>query len=130
MSDYYGTQDQERLDSEPEDTIINLMDDLTYDDLSNFNFPIKVYGFEPQKPFKNIERYASNILENILEDLDENYADPDNYETKPTPSMKKAALDFVGILSEEYQVFACELTGEIFEYSKEDVIKILGIKDN
>ena len=130
MSEFYGVQDQERLDSDPDDTIIGLLEDVYFDDLSFHDFPIKVYGFTTEKPFENIEQYANNMLENILEGLDENYGDPDSYGTEMTPNMKEATLNLAKVFEEEYQVFNCERTGEVIKYSKEQAMKTAGIKEH
>jgi len=122
MKEYYGQIDQERLDNDPGDVVIALMEDEDYSD-----FPIKVYTYNPREVAKDAETFSRDILENILERLDEEYGDPDGDYTEPTDSMKKASLELAKVIFKDYQSFMCEETGEVIEFSKEAAEKIAGI---
>ena len=50
-------------------------------------------------------RYAERILENLLEDLDEEYGGEDY--TEPSDKMKEAAKRFMDEFVNEYQVWRC-----------------------
>ena len=122
MSEFYGYDGQERLSRDAEDVVRDLMEDAEYS-----NFPIKVHVFESQEPFKNSEKFANSILEDILENLDENYGDPDSNGTEPTENMKKASLELTKVLTKEYHVWMCEPTGKILEFSEDEVRKIANL---
>ena len=115
MREYYGDKGQERLDTDPEDTVRSITEDEGYDD-----FPVKVYVFEPMDAIGEVDVYAKRILEDILENLDEDYGDPDGDIFEPTQKMKDAALKLAIVMKQEYVNFICELTGEILEYSKKE----------
>lgn len=72
--------------------------------------PIEVHVFRRMKV--NPDRLAERTLERIIEDLDEDYGDPDN-PTELTEAMKAAAKQFIEALLKEYVVWNCEPTGEV-----------------
>jgi hypothetical protein len=119
MKEYYGVQDQEILDSEPEEVIQRLMEDEDYS-----HFPIKVYVFKPMSIAKSEESLSRDIIQDVLERLDENLADPDGDCTEPTEDMKKASLELAKVIFKDYTTWACESTGEVLEYSKEEAENI------
>lgn len=118
MAEYYGHGEQERLDSDIEDTVRRVMEDGCTD------FPIKINVFKPMSIAKDSESFAKDILEDILERLDEEYADPDGSNTEPTENMKKASLALAKVMLDEYTSWMCEKTGEVIEYSKEEAEKL------
>lgn len=61
--------------------------------------------FAQMKAKASAERY----LEILLEDLDEEYADPNMDGTAPNLVMRKAAETFVATVINQYQVWACEV---------------------
>ena len=117
----YGYDGQEILNTSVEDVLLYLMEDDDYT-----NFPIKVYVFRRQTPFENLDEFSNSILEDILEHLDERYADPDGDYTEPTEKMIKASIEFSKVISEEYIPYACERTGEVLEFTKEEAKKTIG----
>ena len=119
---YYGYDGQERLDTDPEDVIIYLLEgEEDYQD-----FPIKVYVFKPMNASKDIKRLSENLLRDLLENIDEDYSDPDGDYTKPTDAMLKAVDVFAKVVKDEYTPWMCEQTGEVLEFSKEEAFKIVG----
>lgn len=54
----------------------------------------------------SIGHHADSALENLLEWLDEEYGNPDDY-TRPSEKMKAAAQTFVKAVAEDYHVWAC-----------------------
>lgn len=121
MTEFYGVEDQERLDIEIEDTVKRVMEDGSYSD-----FPIKINVFKPMSIAKDAETLARDMLDDILENLDCNYGDPDSNGTESTEDMRKASLGLAKVILKDYQSWACEKTGEVIEYSKEEAEKLLG----
>lgn len=120
MAEFYGHGDQERLDSDIEDTVRKVMEDGDYSD-----FPIKINVFKTMSIAKDAETLARDILEDILERLDQEHGDPDSNGTEPTEDMRKASLAFAKVILNDYQSWVCEKTGEVIEYSKEEAEKVL-----
>ena len=118
---YYGEIGQERLDNDPEDVVVNMFCDL--ETVENYDYPFIVHVFEPQKITLDID----DILERVLENLDEEYGDPDGDYTKPTEKMKRSAGELVQTIKSEYTPFMCETTGEKIEYSQKNVLEIVGV---
>lgn len=56
---------------------------------------------------------ADRVLETLLEQLDEEYGDPEGLGTEPTIRMKEKATAFVDAVLEEYQVWSAKLVGKI-----------------
>lgn len=67
---------------------------------------IKVYGYAPMKTSVSFSNYP---LERVLEDLDEEYANPDGEGTKPTEAMKEAEKAFIEVVEREYKSWMCEV---------------------
>ncbi len=113
----YGLKDQERLDRDPETVIADLFDGTEIED---YTFPVEVYVFEPLA----VKVRWDGFLEDILERLDEEYADPEgNIYSQPTEKMEKAAKVFAEVIEKEYTSWQCEPTGEIIKYFKKDIPK-------
>ena len=118
---FYGLEDQERLNYDPEESIVDMFDCVSLEDVEKYDFPISINVFEPIDYTLN----AEDILESILENLDDNYGEPDGDYTKPTEKMKIAAETLARTIKEEYISWQCEKTGETIKYSKEEVMEIL-----
>ena len=120
---YYGLDGQERLDSEIEETLERFVDELSND--CKVQYPIKVYEWEREKMYteKNPEKFSKQTLEEILEQLDDTYGDPDDFGTDPSEKLQQAMMEFTKVLIEEYDVLCCNKTGKVFEYSKEELLK-------
>ncbi len=119
MIKFYGTEEQEILDAEPGETIQRLMDDVDCPD-----FPIRVFVYKRMSIAKDEETLAKDILDDIIERLDGDYGDPDGDYTEATENMKKASIEFAKVILSDYKSWACEKTGEVLEYSKEEAAKI------
>jgi len=113
----YGLQEQERLDETPEEVIARVYNNMKEGEIS---FPIRVYAFTPQDTKTN----GKDLIDRILEDLDQDYGDPDGDYTTPSENMLKAANALAKVIREDYRVFACDNTGEFKEYSHKEVIAI------
>lgn len=122
--DLYGLKDQKMLDLDIEDVVRSVMEDGDYSD-----FPIEVLVYNPIPIAKNAEVYSRHILESLLQDLDEEYGDPDGSYTDPSEGMKSAALVLAQVMMKDYRVWAYEPTGESFKYNREEAMKIAGIEE-
>ena len=121
----YGTDDQETLNESVEEVIERLVDDVyepgegTEQTLDRINWPVKVHVFRRIDPAPSIPSLTGRVIRDLLELLDEEHADPNGYETKPTEKMLKAAKTFVTAVISEYVPWACEPTGEVIEVTRE-----------
>ncbi len=120
--EFYGYEGQERLSSEPEEVVTDLVTgEKDYQD-----YPIKVYVFKPMVVIDNDWEYAKSILGDLLENLDDEYGDPDGDSTEPTDKMEKASLELAKVMREEYTSWMCEATGEVLEFSRKEAREIVG----
>lgn len=119
MEELYGHGEQERLDTDIEDTVRRVMEDEEYSD-----FPIKINVFKRMSIAKDAETLARDILDDILENLDQEHGDPDSNGTESTENMRKASLELAKVMLKDYQSWTCEKTGEVIEYSKKDAEKL------
>ncbi len=122
ITKYYGYEGQERLYSEPEEVIEYLLEgEEDYQ-----NFPIEVYVFKPMIPFSDNREYAKNFIEDLLENLDDVYGDPEGDPTEATENIIIAATKLAKVIAEEYKSWMCEPTGEILKYSKPEAYNMIG----
>ncbi|MEE9365868.1 MAG: hypothetical protein V3W44_04185 [Dehalococcoidales bacterium] len=67
--------------------------------------------------------WSDHVLEHLLEDLDDNYGDPEG-SIETTDNMKKAATVFVQAVLDEYTVWQCEVVDrkeiDVAEWVKEN----------
>ena len=110
----YGRKDDERLYLSFDKALINIVEEESID---RIKYPIIIHEYKRMK----ISLNPDNILEDILEQLDDEYADPEGDYTDPTKKMKKAAEDFVSVIKAEYNPYLCEPTNHSREASKEYV---------
>lgn len=122
----YGLDHQERLDAEPEDVVEGLLGaaverpDEPFDATADrMTWPLKVHVFRRVSLIRHIPLLALNAVEGMLERLDEDYAGEDAAATKPTEAMKAAAVALAQAVVAEYVPWACEPTGEVIEYTRE-----------
>ena len=120
---YYGETEQERLDTDPEDVVSSVFD--SYEAVAEYEYPFIVHIFKRQK----VDIDGDYVLERILENLDDDHADPDGDYTKPTEKMKIAVEKLIEVIKSEYRSFMCETTGEKIEYSQKDVLEIVGFSE-
>ena len=101
---------RERLiHTEPYEAIEYHLDDMHPVSVEDMPDEIKVYGFAPMKVA--IEDWKESVLDGLLERLDENHGNPDDY-TEPTDAMLKAEAVFLSSVLSEYVVWNCELCEE------------------
>jgi hypothetical protein len=101
------SEDAELLGHESQDAAIE-----AYLDEALYNTPIKewpktvsVFGFAREKPKFNL--LPARTLERVLEDLDEDYGNPEEA-TAETEGMKLAAEEFIQKIAAEYTVWSCK----------------------
>ena len=101
---WYGVKGQERIC----ETIDDLLDGFPE------GTPVEVHVFRKCK-VNRVETIAFAVLDRLLEDLDDDYGDPDGDLTEPTDGMKWAAKVFIDAVLKEYVVWTCEPTGEVIK---------------
>jgi len=93
---FYG-QEEERLSHTSLDEYLH---DFVHDYDEDLPNEITVSKFAVQE----IPERKFEVLERLLEDLDDEYSDPDNVtNTKPTEAMKQAEKDFISVMRKEYR---------------------------
>jgi hypothetical protein len=129
----YGTEEQEHLDMDPEETLDRIIEDaceVTGESidlvLDRLTYPIKVRVFKriTLDGWENI--IAANVLEETLDRLDEEMGDPEGDAFEPTEAMHEAATAFAKVVVAEYVPWACIPTGETIEYTRKRVEEIKG----
>lgn len=124
---FYGIEGWERLESSAEEVVERMLDESCervgedFDAIADrLNWPIPIRVFKRM----DIEGMATCIgetaLERALEDLDEQYSDPSGDYSTPTEAMKKAAQTFGRAVIADYVPWACQPTGEVIQYTREE----------
>lgn len=112
-------EDDESLSCDNEDDAI--LEWLEQADIECVGETITVYEFKRMEVSeKDRESHATDMAERLLENLDENYGNPNGY-TKVTDAHKNLAREFVDKMLSCYHVWACECVGQ----KDHDVIKWL-----
>lgn len=121
---FYGLEESESLQSSPEEVLEQWVQDTdcaTFEEAAEFvEWPMRVYVFKPMNHWRSRIHLAEGYLERILEDLDEEFGDPEGDSTKPTDGMRRAALAFVDSVLKEYTPYNCEKTGDVVDISREE----------
>lgn len=124
MSEFYGLLDSETLQGSPDEVLEQWVIDSacdTFEEAASFvEWPMRVYVYKPMNHWRSRNALAEGYLERILEDLDEEFGDPEGDATEPTASMKRAALAFVDSVMKEYRPWNCEKTKEVVEITREE----------
>ena len=128
---FYGMKDWERLEHDLDEALRRAVDETcdTAGDVfaviaSRIEWPIRILVYRRMAlTDKHAERIARDALEDAMENLDEEYADADGDPTTPTEDMKAAALAFGRAVVAEYVPWNCAPTGEVIEYTREQVEK-------
>jgi len=110
----------ERIDdTEPDDAIERYLDNLLEPNMTVAQVlealpeTVVVYGYAHQVFGASARKaLASALLEDLLERLDEEYADPDNDGTVDTEPMRQAAHVFIDAVLAEYTVWTCDQVSE------------------
>jgi hypothetical protein len=125
MSDpIYGRDEDETLRESPEDVLDRWIDDVACEDFeqaaSRVTWPMKVRVYRRANHWRERNGFAAVFLERILDDLNEEFGDPDGDGTKPTDAMKRAALSFVDVVFKEFEPWACEPTMDFVMITREE----------
>ena len=105
---FYGLQDQEQLDHSIDEVMERHFDGIPFDQLPAV---VKVYHSRHIQPHPS--RVGRDILETLLEHLNEDYGDPENYfATMVYPEQQRAATHFVRTILDGYSLYQCKLTGD------------------
>jgi len=120
MSDsiFWAIEDEEELaHTDLDDAVSEYLDGfmspkMTQDDWDAIPETVEVLGYKRMDPLSagSVDHYGP--LDHLLESLDEEYGDPNGDPTKRTPAMEAAAKEFLEKVLAEYEVWACELSGE------------------
>jgi len=98
---YWGQRDANQLTYTDKDEAIEEI----LDGIDKLPSTIEICGYAEMIP--DWAHYAP--LESMLDNLYEEYGDPDGCYTKPTPDMKKAEEAFMSVIAEEYKPGAYEV---------------------
>ena len=123
---FYGHPDRERLYATTVDEAIEEYvdgSDLPEKPREDWPDTVTIARFHPMKATLD----ASDVLERILEELDEDYGDWETEPDKPTEKMKEAAQVFVDAILAEYRVFNLESDTRA-EYSLREWRKRRGVQ--
>jgi hypothetical protein len=100
--EFWGSGDQERLTcTDPDEFVEEYLDAI---DPSDWPEKLTIVGYVPMPGKLDPDRY----LEQILEDLDEEYGDPDGDPFKETDSMRQAMKTCCDAILAEYEPWSCE----------------------
>jgi len=104
--------DAERLQADtPDEAIEEFLDCVDQEDWPE---NLMAVGYAPMS-VSHHEPNPVRVLDDVLERLDEDYADPDGDPTEPTEIMIAAAKAFCAEVRAHYVPFACQSTGEKVE---------------
>ena len=118
---FYGVEEQERLDADPHDTFVNELSNMDEAEIASCEMIIVYEWRRIQLSEEVAKMYAKSILEDLLNSLDEEYADPDGDYTEETENMKASSEKFVKDVLKEYKPWICERTGNEVKFSKKDI---------
>lgn len=102
--EFWDKEDAEYLTRESKDEAIEYILDGQFPDLPK---EIMVIGYAKQKAkLKDFDR--ENILQNLYENLDEDYGSPDGEFCTPNQAVEDALEEFLKILIANYSAYSCE----------------------
>lgn len=125
----YGCETDEQLQESVEAVVEAWFDetDGPFDNAAeNIEWPLKVYVYRRKTVSEQDKALnAGRVLARILDDLDDEYGDPDGDHTESTPGMMEAAKAFVEAVCREYAPWACERTGEVVQVTRGEARKMV-----
>ena len=99
---YWDCEEQEHLTHDDmDDAIESILDDMAPSPLPR---KMKICGYARMEM-----KMATGALEDVLENLDMEYGDPDGERSDPTPKMQLAEEMFLEVVRSEYEVWTCEI---------------------
>ena len=119
---YYSTSlENEGMSAEsPEEAVEEMLEDAHSDGI--WPDAVQTYAYVPMEAHGWPLR-PDNLLKHIIEDLDEEYGDPDEA-TQPTIALLSAAMVFCNVLRAEYLVWQC-----VRAPSQDVLVKVRGNKE-
>ena len=120
---YYSTSlENERMSAEtPEEAVADWLE-CSDPDPKNWPDTVQTYAYVPMEAH-GWPLHASDLLKHLIEDLDEEYGDPDEA-TQPTIALLSAAMEFCAVLRAEYRVWPCVRAPE-----KDVLVQVKGNKE-
>jgi hypothetical protein len=99
---FWGVNDPEDLSSEdPDEAIGDYLESLKREDWPE---TLSLHGFVRKK----LEYRAGRLIDQMLEDLDDEYSGEGRESTEPNPAMEAAEKAFIADVLAEYKPWACE----------------------
>ena len=127
---FYGLEHWEKLESDLETVTERVLENACYKVGEGFDamadrvtWPIRIFVFKRKAVGgeKCAAAIAYKAIEQAFENLDDDYSDPDGCASKPSEAIKEAALAFGRAVVAEYIPWICEPTGEVIEYTREQI---------
>ena len=124
----YGLAPWEQLEMDPDSAVERVLENACdkvgegFDAMAaRIEWPIKILVFKRRDigGEARAKSIAESAIEDALERLDEEYADPDGDYTEATEKVKEAALAFGRAVVANYVAWTCEPTGEVIEYTRD-----------
>ena len=106
MMVYYGDPSQELFKATTvDDAVVELLESITYGSSLPLPEVVEVAEMRPVMPQPlELDPSVNGVLENLLENLDENYAVIELGESRqPTGAMRDAEREFLAVVAREYQ---------------------------
>lgn len=133
MTEYfYGREGDEELSNSAIELLSELLREQVLEQTDSFDeaanritWPVRIWEYK-RKQLPPVKYLADTFLEILLEWLDEEWGDPNEDPTDPTTKMKEAAFVLANAISQEYEVWACEPTGNYVDYTRAEVKDLLG----
>jgi hypothetical protein len=127
----YGLDSNEQLVESTDEIVERVLDDAvekvdeSFDVIADrIKWPVKVGVYRRMTINQKLkDRLAMDILDDVLDRLDEDLANPNGSGTEPTAAMCDAAKALVDVIAKDYQPWACEPTGAVVEISREQARK-------
>jgi len=125
-AEFYSCSDPEILsDTDPNDAIYEALDGRLDPKMTAAEVQAALPATLTLCGYRRVEVNTRrlHVLERALEDLDEEYGDPDGGPTSPTPAMLAAEVEFLRVLRAEYEPWACEEVGQPVEIDVMDWVR-------
>ena len=127
---FYGQEHWERLEMSAEDAVERVLEyacDVVgegFDAMADrVEWPIRILAYKRRDVGGEscAQCIAESAIERALEGLDEEYADHDGDLTEPTAAIKSAALAFGRAVVGDYVSWTCEPSGDVEEFTREEI---------
>jgi hypothetical protein len=133
---FYDCRDSEHLEHESQYEAIEEYMDVLWPEVGNEHVPnllSKLPKTIRVTQYVRMPLSMPSVLDDLLERLDEEHADPEGDFTRPTPAMKEAEAAFLDVVRHEYKVWMCEPIGhedvDVEEWIREEHPEWLEVDD-